>query len=128
MPSNLDILNANDFGRNPFLESIVRRIRGDHTTTETVNAVVEIDSLSALSTNSADGGLDQREQKNQIEAGARIEVAEDQETFPNDTWEVDGRVWAAVGEPQGSDAGSKTIALRKVGRITGRRPNLNTQV
>lgn len=128
MPSNFDILAANDFSRafSCFAQTVKRRPHGDHTKVEEVEAVIEIDSLTALSTNSSDGGLEQNERSNQTRQGARIEVAADQETFVDDKWEIDGYVWSSVGEPQGSDAGTKTIALRRVSRLTGRWPNVNS--
>lgn len=129
MPSNLDILAANDFTRafSCWAQTVKRRPHGDATKIENVEAVVEIDSVTAQSTNSSDGGLEQNERSNQTRQGARIEVAADQETFSDDAWEIDGSVWATVGAPQGSDAGTKTIVLRRLSRITGRWPNVNTQ-
>jgi hypothetical protein len=127
MSSNLDTLAAADFARNPFLEPIVRRKRGEATKFETVYAVVEVDSVTAQSVAYAEGGLEQHSQKMQTTRGARIEVAADQETFPDDTWEYGDTVWATVGQPEGSDAGSKTIILRDTGRLRGRTPNVNTR-
>lgn len=128
MPSNFDILAASDFSRafSCFAQTIKRRPHGDHTKAEDVEAIVEIDSLTAQSANSSDGGLEQSERSNQSRQGARIEVAADQETAHDDKWEIDGYVWATVGEPQGSDAGTKTIVLRRLSRITGRWPNVNS--
>lgn len=127
MPSNLDILAASDFARNPFLETIVRRKRGDHTRTENVSAVVEIDSQTAQSENSDEGGQSNRANLNHITRGARIEVAAGQETHPDDVWEFDDSIWKAIGQPQGKDSGSKTIAVRDVRRNHGRQANVNTQ-
>lgn len=126
MPSNLDILAASDFSRNPFLETIKRRPRGDHTMAENVEAVVEIDSVTAQAPNYAEGGQTDQGQRDDTIAGGRIEVAPTQKTHLEDTWEINGRVWAAIGKPEGEDAGSKTIILREVRRNRGRHPNVNT--
>ncbi len=127
MPSNLDILAASDFDRNPFKQDVIRRIRGDSTKTETVGAVVEIDN-GAAGANTSDGGLDQRSDKLQVTSGALLEVAADQEASLDDQWEIDGALWKAIGEPIGYDVGSKTYALKKLTRLRGRMPNTNTQV
>lgn len=127
MSSNLDILAEADFARNPFLQTIVRRIHSDATNTEDVSAVVEIDS-STSGGNTADGGLNERQDKLQNERTCRIEVAADQETFHDDSWEIGTVVWKQVGKPIGEDAGSKTIVAKEVSRIRGRSSNVNTQV
>lgn len=126
MPSNFDILAANDFARNPFLEDVVRRIHGDRTNVETVSAVVEIDNQTA-GANTSDGGLNQRPDKHQSELAGRLEVAIDQETFHDDAWEVGGDLWKSVGSEVGKDAGSKTIVVRRIQRHRGRQANTNTQ-
>ncbi len=125
--SNLDVLAASDFARNPFLESVVRQIHGDRTNTENVDAVVEIDSGSSGG-NTADGGLNERSDKLQTERSGRLEIAAEQEWFHDDHWVINSVAWKAVGAPIGEDAGSKTLVIKKVGRITGRNPNVNTQV
>jgi hypothetical protein len=127
MPTNLDILAASDFERNPFKQTIVRRIRGDHTHFEDVEAVVEIDNQAA-GANTSEGGLDQRSDKLQVTAGGLLEVAVDQEVASDDQWEIGEDVWKAIGDPIGSDAGSKTYVIKKLRRIRGRMPNVNTQV
>jgi hypothetical protein len=127
MPSNLDILAANDFERNPFLRKIVRLKHGDPTKAEPIDAVVQNDSIETQSANSYDGGLDESQNKLNTVRGAAIEVAPDQETCFDDQWQFDGMLWKAVGEPTGEDAGSKTIALRSLRRLRGRQPNVNTQ-
>lgn len=125
--SNLDVLAASDFARNPFLESVVRQIHGDRTNTEDVDAVVEIDSGSSGG-NTADGGLNERSDKLQTERSARLEIAADQATFHDDIWVIGGVAWKAVGEPIGEDVASKTLVVKRVKRIAGRNPNVNTQV
>lgn len=127
MPSNLDILATSDFARNPFLETIVRRIRGDHTRWENVEAVVEIDSVTTQSVNSRDGGLDQQSDRNEVTRGAMLEVSASQETHPDDVWEFAGTTWKAVGKPIGEDAATKTITVRDTRRQTGRQPKTNTR-
>lgn len=125
--SNLDTLAAIDFGRNPFLETVDRYIHGDRTNSEEVEAVVEIDSGSSGG-NTADGGLNERSDKLQMERTGRLEIAADQEWYHDDHWVINSVAWKAVGAPIGEDAGSKTLVIKKVGRITGRNPNVNTQV
>lgn len=125
--SNFHVLAANDFQRTLVVmgEDIVRRIHGDKTRVETVTAIVERDNQAA-GANSSDGGLNQRSDKLQVEPAARIEMLPAQETFHDDAWEIDGDLWRQVGIAIGEDAGSKTIVVRRIKRIRGRRPNLNT--
>jgi hypothetical protein len=127
MPSNLDILAASDFSRafSCFQQTIVRLKRGDETDVEAVLAVVEIDSKTAQSENYQNGGQTEGERNEKIRA-ARIEVAADQQTYSTDQWEFDGTLWKSVGEPEGEDAGTKTIIVKSIKRHRGRKPTLNT--
>ena len=126
MPSNLDILAVSDFSRNPFREEVVRRIHGDATSTETVDAVVEIDNQTAAG-NTSDGGLEERDEKLQVERVARMELAADQDAFSDDQWEFASALWKSVGKSIGEDAGSKTIVMKELTRIRGRHSNVNTR-
>lgn len=127
MPTNLDILAGNDFERNPFLQSITRRIHGDHTNTETISAVVEIDNAAA-GTSISEGGLDERPDRVQTHQSCLIELAASQQVFSDDEFEIGSDLWKLVGLPVGSDPGSQTVTCKKVRRSRGRMPNVNTQV
>lgn len=128
MPTRLQNLTSNEWSRShaPLAEEVVRRIHGDATHVETIQAIVEIDTTAA-GLPAATGGLQQQPERVQIEQAARLEVAAAQEIFQADQFEISGRLWKVVGSPIGEDAGSKTIQLAEVIRVRGRQPNVNTR-
>lgn len=128
MPSRFDTIAADDFDRRfgDFKEGIVRRKHGDHTHTETISAVVQLENAAAGAQITA-GGLQQQQDRNQIEQAGVVEVAASQEIFSDDKLEINGFVYAIAGLAVGQDAGSKSYVIRRVERVRGRQPNTNNR-
>lgn len=126
--TRLQNLAVNEWNRAaaPLKEQITRRKHGNHTHIEKILAVVQLDTAAAGSQVSS-GGLEQQQDRNQIELSGLVEVAASQEIFSDDTFEINGDLWAVVGKPIGSDAGSKTVVIRQTTRQRGRQPNVNTK-
>lgn len=110
----------------PLKEDIIRRIRGDRTYTETISAVVQLDTAAA-GDQAANGGLQQQQDRNQVELAGLVEVAATQEIFHDDAFEINGGLWYVAGLPTASDGGSKTVTIQRTKRITGRQPNTNSK-
>lgn len=126
--TRLQTLTANEWDRSatPLKEEIVRRKRGDKTHTEKILAVVQLDTAAAGSQIS-NGGLEQQQDRDQIERSGLVELDASQEVFAKDSYEINGELWFVIGKPIGSDVGSKTVVICNVQRQHGRQPNVNTK-
>ena len=120
MPSRFDTQLAADFDRSfsDFKETVIRRVLGDATKTENVEAVVNLDSAGA------GGGLVTDETGQYIQADGDLELALDQPTTPDDTWIIRGREYKTLGEPVSEDGGSKTLAIVRRQGIRSRKPRM----
>lgn len=120
---------AGDWDRGVFAEvaeTVTRRIGGESDQTESVTAVVELDNKAA-SAFAQRGNLIDGERGQLLEGGILIELAADQQTTPHDTWVVRGAVYVQLGDPVGSDGGSKTIVCVKRKGMRGRMPRTTSQ-
>jgi hypothetical protein len=127
MASRLDDIHAADFapsrGTQEVWEDVIRRVGGQVDHEETVEAIVELDSLVA----SDRGGLITDTKGDRIDFDARIDIAADQETTMEDRWVIRGEAYDQLGEAIGKDGATQTIVLmRRKGRRS-REPRFNAR-
>lgn len=120
MPSRLDDLAAVDFARGmpEMMQTIIRRIGGSESRTESVEAIVSFDQNDIAKIATAAGITVDGERGRYSEARGLIEIAADQEAKSVDTWVIDGAVYKQVGSEVGGDGGSKTIVIgQRIGKV-----------
>ena len=126
--TRLSTLRANEFNRAlvPEKETVTRWIFGNRESTEDIDVVLQIDS-GAAGAPTSEGGIRLDTETLQVEQSAVMEVAAAQEISHEDRIIYDGDQWRVMGDAIGSDQGSKTYVLRRVRRLRGRQPNVNTR-